>query len=271
MIGSYLGDTWRITSLLSDLGENSLLWYGENYRGSVAAIKIPRDIADSDRNEKRRKRFKNEINTLLMVQRLRIKSVIPVTDHGITADGIPWYAMPVGTPIKLPSTFLGRLKLISQLTDVIEKLHGIGIEHLDIKTGNLLLIEGELMLSDFGHSKYTEPDQLGIAQVDPNAASSQKENKTVDPDRPWFDYDMYSLGKACWELLTGLKSKSLCELRSPDDDLAPHWPDIDPTIINRLQVTIFTATDRDPLNRPKAKQLNQDIQDSLNLTMQENA
>ena len=271
MIDTKLGDDWRITSPLSDLGENSLLWYGENNQGSVAAIKIPRDIADSVRNEKRRKRFKNEIDTLLQVQRLGIKSVIPVIDHGMTTEGIPWYAMPVATPIELPPCFLDRLKLISQLTDVIEKLHGVGIEHLDIKTGNLLMIEGALVLSDFGHSKFTEPDQLGIGQAADNTASSHTTKKAIDPDRPWFDYDMYSLGKACWELLTGLKSKSLCELHSPDDDLAPHWPAIDSIIIGRLQKLLFTATDRDPLNRPKATQLNQGIQEMLDLTIQANA
>lgn len=271
MIGSYLGDTWRITSQLSDLGENSLLWHGENNHGSVAAIKIPRDIADSARNEKRKKRFKHEIDTLLLVQGLGIKSVIPVIDHGMTADGIPWYAMPVATPVALPASFLGRLKLISQLTDVIEKLHGVGIEHLDIKPGNLLIMDGALMLSDFGHAKFTEPDQLGIGHADSTAVSSQTAIEAIDPDRPWFDYDMYSLGKACWELLTGLKSKSLCVLGSPDDDLAPHWPAVDATIIDRLQRLLFSATDRDPLNRPKAMQLNRCIKDILDLTLQENA
>ena len=251
MIGSNLNNTWRITSKLSDLGENSLLWYGENKHGFTAAIKIPRDIADPVRNKKRRKRFQNEIDTLLLLQQKKIKSVIPLIDHGFTVDGVPWYAMPVGASIKLPPSFLDRLKLIAQLTDVIEKLHAIGIEHLDIKLGNLLMIDGELMLSDFGHSKYTEPDQFA-----------------TDPDRPWFDYDMYSLGKACWEILTGLKSKSLCELRSPEDDLAPHWPDVDATIIERLQLTLFTATDKDPFNRPKATQVNQDIQAILNLVTQ---
>lgn len=267
MIGSNLGDTWRITSQLSDMGENSLLWYGENQHGAVAAIKIPRDITDSARNEKRRKRFKNEIDTLLLLHRKRMKSVIPIIDHGITADGKPWYVMPIGSPIELPSSFLDRLKLIAQLTEAVEKLHNIGIEHLDIKTGNLLMIEGALTLSDFGHSKFTEPNQL-VTRLDAfNNSGAQSEKKAIDPDRPWFDYDMYSLGKACWELLTGLKSKSLCALRSPDDDLAPHWPDIESTIINRLQVSIFTATDTDPLNRPKAIQLNQEIQDILNLTI----
>ena len=271
MIGTKLGNHWRITSPLSDLGENSLLWYGENNQGLVAAIKIPRDIADSVRHEKRRKRFKNEIDMLLLVQRLGMKSVIPVIDHGMTADGIPWYAMPIATPIELPSTFLDRLRIISQLTDVIEKLHGIGLEHLDIKQGNLLMIDGALKLSDFGHSKFTQPDQFGVGQVASDTASSDTKKNAIDPDRPWFDYDMYSLGKACWELLTDLKSKSLCELGSPDDDLAPHWPAVDPTIINRLQVIIFKATNRDPLNRPNAKQLNLVIQDILKLSMQGNA
>ena len=90
MIGSNLNDTWHITSQLSNLGENSLLWYGENKHGHVAAIKIPRDIADVTRNTKRRKRFKNEIATLLLLQRMEMKSVIPLIDHGITAEGKPW-------------------------------------------------------------------------------------------------------------------------------------------------------------------------------------
>ena len=271
MIGSNLEGTWRITSQLSNLGENSLLWYGENKHGAVAAIKIPRDIADAARNEKRRKRFKNEIDTLLLLQRMGMQSVIPIINHGITGNGKPWYAMPIGTPLALPPSFLGRLTLISQLTNVIEKLHSIGIEHLDIKTGNLLMIDGNLMLSDFGHSKFTEPDQLATRHDVASLTVTPAQKKTIDPDRPWFDYDMYSLGKACWEILTGLKSKSLCELRSPEDDLAPHWPAIDAAIINRLQLTIFTATDKDPLNRPKAMQVNRDIQAILNLATQANA
>jgi len=265
LIGSNLKDIWRITSRLSNLGENSMLWQGENGHGTIAAIKTPRDIADSARNEKRRKRFKNEIDTLLLVQRMEMKSVIPIIDHGVTVDDTPWYAMPVGTPLKLPPSFAGRLKLISELTDVVEKLHSIGIEHLDIKPDNLLMIDGRLMLSDFGHSKFTEPDQLATRQDALRVTHTHTGKNAIDPDRPWFDYDMYSLGKACWEILTGLKSKSLCELCSPDDDLAPHWPAIDATLLKRLQVTIFTATDRDPLNRPKARQLNQDIREILDL------
>lgn len=265
LIGSNLEGTWRITSQLSNLGENSLLWHGKNGHGAVAAIKIPRDIENAARNEKRQKRFKNEINTLLLVQRMGMKSVIPIIDHGITADGKPWYAMPIGTQIELPPSFLDRLKLISQLTDVIEKLHIIGIEHLDIKPDNLLMIDGELVLSDFGHSKATEPNQLVTRREASNNSVAQLEQKALDPDRPWFDYDMYSLGKACWEMMTGLKSKSLCELQSPDDDLAPHWPAINPTIIKKLQVTLFTATVKDPLDRPKAVEFNHDIRDILNL------
>lgn len=265
MIGSNLKDTWRITSRLSNLGENSLLWHGKNRHGAVAAIKIPRDIADSARNEKRQKRFTNEIETLLLVQRMGMKSVVPIIDHGVTNDGKRWYAMPIGTPLKIPSSFAGRLKLLSQLTEVVEKLHSIGIEHLDIKLDNLLTIDGELMLSDFGHSKFTEPDKLVTHQDASSVTYTHKKNNAIDPDRPWFDYDMYSLGKACWEIMTGLKSKSLCELCSPEDDLSPHWPAIDATLIKRLQATLFSATHKDPLNRPKARQLNQDIREILDI------
>ncbi|MBX2839733.1 MAG: hypothetical protein KTR35_22945 [Gammaproteobacteria bacterium] len=235
------------------MGENSLLWRGENQQGYIAAIKIPRDIENRARNNKRQKRFKNEIDTLLHLQHAGVRSVMPIIDHGHTNDGKPWYAMPIATPLDLSSSFSDRLKLLSQLAEVVENLHKIGIEHLDIKLGNLMTIDNALVLSDFGHSKQA---------ADPASLLSDKQ--TLDPDRPWFDYDMYSLGKACWEMLTGLKSKSLCELSSPEDNLQPFWPTIDTLLIEKLQILIFSASSEDPLARPNAAQFNQKIQEVYN-------
>ncbi len=236
--------------MLSELGENSLLWQGENQQGNIVAIKIPRDIENLARDNKRKKRFKNEIDTLLHLKHAEVGSVMPIIDHGLTNDGKPWYAMPIATPLDLSSSFSARLDLLSQLAEVVENLHSIGIEHLDIKLGNLLMIDNMLVLSDFGHSKHAV-----------NPASLLTKNETVDPDRPWFDYDMYSLGKACWEILAGLKSKSLCELSSPENDLKPFWPDVDALIIDKLQILIFAASKKDPLARPNAAQFNQKIQE----------
>ena len=250
MIGSNLENNWNITSLLSEVGENSLLWRGENQQGTIAAIKIPRDIENLARNNKRQKRFKNEINTLLHLKQAGVKSVMPIIDHGLTENGKPWYAMPIAAPLNLSSSFLDRLNLLSQLACVVENLHTIGIEHLDIKLGNLMMIDDALVLSDFGHSKQAA-----------NPASLLTDKQTIDPDRPWFDYDMYSLGKACWEILTGLQSKSLCELRSPEDDLMPVWPMIDTAVIEKLQALIFSASSKDPLERPIAAKFNQGIQE----------
>lgn len=232
------------------MGENSLLWQGENQQGDIVAIKIPRDIDNLARNNKRQKRFENEIATLLRLQRTGTKSIMPIVDHGLTSNGKPWYAMPIAAPLDLSSSFLIRLKLLSQLAQVVENLHQVGIEHLDIKIGNLMMIDDALVLSDFGHSKQA---------ADP--ASLLADKQKIDPDRPWFDYDMYSLGKACWEILTGLKSRSLCELISPQDDLKPFWPTIDTKLIDRLQILIFSASSKDPLARPNAAQFNQRFQE----------
>lgn len=265
MIGSNLNENWTISALLSDLGENSLLWRAENGRGDTAAIKIPRDIDDPIRNEKRQKRFKNEISTLLLLRRQGITSVMPILEHGFIEKRKPWYAMPIGTPIALTPSLLSRLELLSQLSVTVEKMHSIGIEHLDIKLGNLLIIDGKLILSDFGHSKYTGINHLETRRLDSDKSDSENAANLIDPDRPWFDYDMYSLGKACWEILTGLKSKSLRELQSPEDNLQPHWPGIDSTIINKLEALIFAAASKTLQDRPSALHFNQGIQEILSL------
>lgn len=270
MIGANLNENWTISALLSDMGENSLLWRAENGRGDAAAIKIPRDIEDPIRNEKRQKRFKNEISTLLLLRRKGITSVMPVLEHGFIEERKPWYAMPIGTSIALTPSFVSRLELLSQLTVTVEKMHSIGIEHLDIKLGNLLIIDGKLILSDFGHSKYTGISHLETHPLDADKSDSGTAARTIDPDRPWFDYDMYSLGKACWEILTGLKSKSLRELQSPEDNLQPHWPGIDSTVINKLEVLIFSAASKIPQDRPNAMQFNQGIQELLSLAKKAN-
>jgi len=240
--------------LLSEMGENSLLWRGEDQQGNIVAIKIPREIDNLSRNSKRQKRFSNEIDTLLHLKQTGVKSVMPIIDHGLTDNGKPWYAMPIATPLDLSSSFLVRLDLLSQLASVVEHLHAIGIEHLDIKLGNLMMLDNALVLSDFGHSKQAA-----------NPASLLSDNHIIDSDRPWFDYDMYSLGKVCWEILTGLKSKSLCELSSPDDDLKPFWPTIDVHIIEKLQLLIFSASRKDLTARPNAAQFNQKIQEVFRL------
>jgi len=241
------------------MGENSLLWRGEDQQGNIAAIKIPREIDDLSRNNKRLKRFSNEIETLLHLKQIGVKSVMPIIDHGHTNDGKPWYAMPIAAPLDLSSSLLFRLDLISQLAKVVENLHNIGIEHLDIKLGNLMMIDDALVLSDFGHSKHAA-----------NPTSLLSDKQTIDPDRPWFDYDMYSLGKACWEILTGLKSKSLCELSSPEDDLKPFWPTIDTLLIDKLQALIFSASSKNPLDRPTAAQFNREIQNVYRSLKREN-
>ena len=250
LIGSNLDNHWRIISLLSDTGENSLLWRGENRQGQIAAIKIPRDIENLTRNNKRQKRFANEIDTLLYLKHNGVRSVMPIIGHGLVNNAKPWYAMPIAEPLDLSSSFSARLNLLSQLANVVENLHKAGIEHLDIKLGNLMMIDNALVLSDFGHSK----------QV-PDPTTLLCEKQIVDPDRPWFDYDMYSLAKVCWEILAGSKSKSLCELSSPEDDLKPLWPTIDTLLIKKLQMTIFSASSKDPLARPNAVKFNQKIQE----------
>jgi|GEM_PF-5613695 len=254
MIGINLENRWIITSLLSDSGGNGQVWKGKNLKGEYAAIKILRNIEDLNKSNRRRARFENEIKKLEYIKALEIKSVMPIIDHGYTKDGKPWYSMPVAHPLQIPETFNERIALLTELANVVSNLHKHAIEHRDIKPNNLLMLDGALVVCDFGLSRLDDDEHLTMTGERVGSVGYTAIECVGKSDQPRFECDVYALGKISWVVLTGKSAPPHGELKSPEDDLYSYWPSIDMDKLSQLQTLLIAATQRSPQARPTANQ-----------------
>ncbi len=142
-------------------------------------------------------------------------SIARLLDGGMTADGLPFFAMEYveGTPIdrycderRLPIE--ARLELFRGACEAVRYAHGKLVVHRDLKPSNILVTEaGEVKLLDFGIAKLLAPQgpedgtltHTGARLMTPEYASpEQLRGEAVSTAS-----DVYSLGVVLYGLLTG--------------------------------------------------------------------
>ncbi len=135
--------------------------------------------------------------------------VAPLLESGITADGVPYFAMAhcEGGSLAerldhgaLPEPEAVRVAL--QLCEALAAAHGHGIVHRDIKPANVLFnAVGEVQLTDFGIAKLVDQDstQSGAMMGTPAyLAPEQIRGETVD-----HRADLWAVGVSIYQMLTG--------------------------------------------------------------------
>ena len=180
-----------------------------------------------DKIQKRYERFKAEIDFL---KNNKIDGVIPIINWHFPdeltfmtdikkLDKCAYYIMPKGKPLKIKKISHMSPNFINQtLTDfliiakTIKKLHEKGVAHRDIKPDNIIYLNGEPYLSDFGliweaNSKnLTEIDErLGPYKIMPPELES-REILGFDnylPEDLYLYSDVYLFGKVLWMALRG--------------------------------------------------------------------
>ncbi len=159
--------------------------------------------------EKRYKRFRNEIEA--MNQLKDIVGVMEVVDKWCPQD-VPqnkdeaWYLMPKARPYKVSwhASVYRKVQQMLQLATIIKGIHSRGGAHRDIKPENILILNGGLVLSDFGlywgieEERLTEfNERIGPYRILP----PELEHVQTDLALDFRASDVYLFAKVLWMTL----------------------------------------------------------------------
>jgi len=172
--------------------------------------------AEHPDSETERRRFAREAE---VVKQLLHPNVVPLLDYGHREDGTPFlvFALLRGRTLEAKLHDEGALtwattaRLSIGVLRALEKAHGLGIVHRDIKPGNVFLVDrplGEIpQVVDFGLAKVVgEPEH-----IDPRAAKGEvivgtpryMAPEQVRGGRLGHEVDIYALGLVMGEMLVG--------------------------------------------------------------------
>lgn len=213
MAGRRIG-SYRLIEVLGRGGMGAV-WLAERDDGAFqqqVALKLIRMGMDSAHVQRQ---FRHERNLLA---RLRHPNIAALIDGGLDDHGRPWFAMErvEGVPLDqwLRDSRAGlrvRLELFVKLCRAVAHAHQHLIVHRDLKPSNVLVqADGEPRLLDFGIAKLVE-------QEDSERTSTHHRFLTRDFAAPeqlsgepvGTATDVYALGLILFELLTGLRYRSL--------------------------------------------------------------
>ena len=181
----------------------------EQYRKQVALKVLPPWSGGSHR---RLQRFVEERQILAALDHPGIARLI---DGGVTADGVPWFAMEYieGEPIdqycdRLRLPIEGRLRLFCDVCSPVQYAHRNLVVHRDLKPSNILVsADGQVALLDFGIARLLAEDPAIIAAATATgervmtplyASPEQIRGESVSTAA-----DVYALGVLLHLLLTG--------------------------------------------------------------------
>ena len=175
------------------------------HRRPVAVKVLHRELAASVGTD----RFLREIE---IAAGLNHPHILTLIDSG-SAEGLLYYVMPFveGESLRGRMARVGRLP-VSEAVDLTRKVagalayaHGRGVVHRDVKPENVMLHEGEPMITDFGIAKAVSSREESLTQtwmslgtptyMSPEQASGEHE---IDGRS-----DIYSLGCMLFEMLSG--------------------------------------------------------------------
>jgi serine/threonine-protein kinase len=155
-------------------------------------------------------RFQREIN---LVAVLVHPHIIPVFDSGNSAGRL-WYVMPYvrGESLRARLEREGMLpvsdvlRITREVAEALDYAHRQGVVHRDVKPENILLAEGQALLSDFGIARSAERAEGGGTRTTTGVilgTPAYMSPEQADPDAVVDGRsDVYGLGCVVYEMLT---------------------------------------------------------------------
>lgn len=207
MVGREL-DGWRLTGLLGEGGMGVVYAAEHSDEGIVrqAAVKL---LAVPMFDPRSRERFIHEARVLA---RLDHPGICRLLGWGRTPEQWPYLALELvrGEPLDRyagPRVPLARrLRLMVQVADAVAAAHRQLVAHLDIKPGNVLVVDGERpVLLDFGIARALNEESAGAATVTRWLTPDYASPEQLRGEAASAPADIHALGALLYELLTGVR------------------------------------------------------------------
>ena len=139
---------------------------------------------------------------------LRHPHIVSVRDYGFDAQQQPFFTMDLlEAPQTIVQAGIGRspefqVGLLVQLLLALAYLHRRGVLHRDLKPGNILVVDGNIKVLDFGLSLITDGSVANVTQSTTStfAYMAPELFQGYPPSRR---SDLYAVGVVAYEMLTG--------------------------------------------------------------------
>jgi len=206
------------------------------------ALKLLHGMVESADVDKARERIIREVEAL---RRVRHPNLLWILDANL--EGFQWFVGEYherGPLSNHPDLFLGdtlrSLKAFRSIVDGVAKLHQAGIVHRDIKPANVFLAtDGRLVLGDMGLVSFVDEELTRVTETYENVGSRDwmpgwAYGMRLDKVQPSFD--VFSLGKLLWSMISGKPILRLWYWNDPDYDLEKMFPgDPDAEPVNNFE------------------------------------
>lgn len=188
----------------------------------IVALKVLHDDIRTD--SKALARLKQEIEVLTKHSH---ENIVKIIDSNASEGWFATTFFPLGTLAdnskRFQSKSFAALQAFRPLVEAVATLHRVKIVHRDIKPANIFFSEGGLVLGDFGLVFFADENKSRISDTYENVGSRDwmpawAYGKRVEDIAPSFD--VFSLGKVLWAMISGKTILPLWYHRKPEFDLS---------------------------------------------------
>lgn len=250
-------DTIGPYRVLQQLGQGGMgiVHLALDARGRAVAIKVLRAHVAHD--EDARARLAREVDTLA---RVRSQRIAPVFDADLEADQpyivtryVPGPSLEHKVRDEGPLGAEALLTLARGLADALRAIHEVGVIHRDLKPGNVLMLDDDPVVIDFGIAHVADTSRMtmtGLVMGTPGYLSPELvEGGDVTPATDWWGWaatlvfaatGRSPFGRGGMEAVLARVCRGDADLREVDPELAP---------------LLYAALTPDPARRPDADEV----------------
>ena len=238
--------------LVQRLGEGGMgvVHLGLDRHGRAVAVKVLRQHVAHDPDA--RARLQREVETLRRIRSPRVAPILDADVDGVTpyivTRYVPGPALDDLVAERGPLAPADLHRVASGVAEALDTIHSAGVVHRDVKPGNVLLVDGDPVLIDFGIAHVADDIRLtltGLVMGTPGyLAPEVVGGEDVTPATDWWGWAATTAFAASGTppFGRGTMSAVLARVAGGEPDLRA----VDP----RIEPLLYAALSPDPAERP---------------------